>query len=222
MKTKTKGEAGNAISKLCTGQATKTVLVDRSAEPLGAHWDAEIANEYNIETKHVQTYSNSKYEKWFGKNVMSLQTKTKLLVVRQVIQSTNYAPAERQTMYIDGSLCWAFGSTLGWRNSKWMKHRNETCSDMYKIKRLWNSKNAIVCWNWNKILSVVRQVMQSANCAPARQLRITFVDLTWRAVLPQVKSAVYEKRTVVLCWTLMLSTMSMNHWEIDQWECNFL
>ena len=63
VKTKTKGEAGNAISKLCTGKATKNVLVDRSAEPLGAHWDAEIANEYNIETKHVQTYSNSKYEK---------------------------------------------------------------------------------------------------------------------------------------------------------------
>ena len=27
------GEAGNAISKLCTGQATKNVLVDGSSEP---------------------------------------------------------------------------------------------------------------------------------------------------------------------------------------------
>ena len=29
------GEAGYAISKLCAGQATKNVLVDRSAEPYG-------------------------------------------------------------------------------------------------------------------------------------------------------------------------------------------
>ena len=38
-------EAGNAISKLCAGQATENVLVDCSAEPLGAHWVEEMANE---------------------------------------------------------------------------------------------------------------------------------------------------------------------------------
>ena len=54
------GEASNAITKLCASRATKNIKVDRSAEPLGAHWDAEMANEYNIETKHIQIYSNSK------------------------------------------------------------------------------------------------------------------------------------------------------------------
>ena len=38
------GEAGNLISKLCTNLATKNGLVNRSAEPLGAHWDEEVAN----------------------------------------------------------------------------------------------------------------------------------------------------------------------------------
>ena len=36
-------EAGDVIIKLCTGQATKNGLMDRSAEPLGAHWDEQIA-----------------------------------------------------------------------------------------------------------------------------------------------------------------------------------
>ena len=39
------GEAGNAISKLCVGRATKNVYVDRSAEPFVAHWDGEKADE---------------------------------------------------------------------------------------------------------------------------------------------------------------------------------
>ena len=49
------GEAANAMSKLRVGQATKNVFVDRSAEPVGAHCDGKIANEWNIEMKHVQT-----------------------------------------------------------------------------------------------------------------------------------------------------------------------
>ena len=52
-------KASNAINKLCAGQATKNVLVDHSAEPLRVHWDGEMANEQNIEAKHVQTCSNS-------------------------------------------------------------------------------------------------------------------------------------------------------------------
>ena len=32
------GEASNKISKLCAGQATKTVFQDGSTEPVGANW----------------------------------------------------------------------------------------------------------------------------------------------------------------------------------------
>ena len=38
------GEPGDVISKLCTGQATKNGSVNRSTEPLGAHWDEEMTN----------------------------------------------------------------------------------------------------------------------------------------------------------------------------------
>ena len=38
------GEAGNVISKLCPGQATKFGFVNHSAEPLRAHWDEEMKN----------------------------------------------------------------------------------------------------------------------------------------------------------------------------------
>ena len=38
------GEAGNVISKLCAGQTTKNRSANRSAEPLGAHQDEEVAN----------------------------------------------------------------------------------------------------------------------------------------------------------------------------------
>ena len=38
------GEVGNAISKLCICQATKYMLVNGSAEPLGEHWVGEKAN----------------------------------------------------------------------------------------------------------------------------------------------------------------------------------
>ena len=57
----------NAISKLCTGQVTKNESVDHSAEPLRAHWDEEIANKWNIEMKHVWTYSNSKIKNELAK-----------------------------------------------------------------------------------------------------------------------------------------------------------
>ena len=36
------GKAGNVISKLCAGQATKNESVNRFAEALGAHWDKEM------------------------------------------------------------------------------------------------------------------------------------------------------------------------------------
>ena len=45
METKTKiAGASHAISKMCAGEATKNVFVDCAAEPAGAHWDGEIAN----------------------------------------------------------------------------------------------------------------------------------------------------------------------------------
>ena len=40
------GEAGNAMGKLCVGQATKIVWVDRSAEPFVVYWDGEMAKNY--------------------------------------------------------------------------------------------------------------------------------------------------------------------------------
>ena len=42
-------EAGHGNNELCAGQATKNVLVDCSAEPVGAHWDRMIAKTRNIE-----------------------------------------------------------------------------------------------------------------------------------------------------------------------------
>ena len=39
------GEAVNAISKLCAGRVAKYVQVKRSAEPVVAHWDGEMAND---------------------------------------------------------------------------------------------------------------------------------------------------------------------------------
>ena len=38
------GEANNKISKLCAGQATKTVLQDGSTDPVRANWDGCKAN----------------------------------------------------------------------------------------------------------------------------------------------------------------------------------
>ena len=37
-------EVGNGISRLCTGQTTKNMLVNGSAEPVGAHWIGEKTN----------------------------------------------------------------------------------------------------------------------------------------------------------------------------------
>ena len=39
------GEEGNAIGKLCAGQATKIVWEDHSAEPFLVHWDGGMANQ---------------------------------------------------------------------------------------------------------------------------------------------------------------------------------
>ena len=120
-------------------------------------------------------------------------------------------------------LCWVYGSTLGWKDCKWRKRRNEIYSDIFKLKHIWTGENAIVCSNGNKILCMARQVIQSANCVLARRLKNELVDLIWKAVVHQdseweTKSAVNEKQTGILYWAPhMLSTMPMNHSEIDQW-----
>ena len=81
-------------AKLCSGQATKDVLVGRSTEHARAYWNGKIANEWDI--------------------------------------------------------------------------GNKTCPDIIKLKHVRNGKNVMVCRNQNKILCVVRQVLQSANCVPTR------------------------------------------------------
>ena len=51
------GEAGNAIGKLCAGQATKIVWEDHSAEPFVVHWDGGMANQSRERKicRHVKT-----------------------------------------------------------------------------------------------------------------------------------------------------------------------
>ena len=67
------GEAGNVISKLFVGQTTQNGSVNCSTEPLGAHWEEELANKeiqkrsifghiptqkYKNELAKMQFYSN--------------------------------------------------------------------------------------------------------------------------------------------------------------------
>ena len=75
------GKAGNVISKLCTGQATKNESVNRFAEALGAHWDKEMKYR-NEACLDIFKLKNTKMN-W--KKFSSVQTETKLLIARQVI-----------------------------------------------------------------------------------------------------------------------------------------
>ena len=74
------------------------------------------------------------------------------------MQSANCVLA-RRLKCVSGLLCWAFGSTLGCRNIKYMKHRNETCSDIFRLKnKKRTGKNAVSVQTETKLL-VARQVM---------------------------------------------------------------
>ena len=53
-------EACDLISKFCASQATKNGSLDRSAEPLGAHWDEQIAKK--IEDRNEACSDISKQE----------------------------------------------------------------------------------------------------------------------------------------------------------------
>ena len=92
------GEAGNAISKLCTSQATKKVLVDGSPELMGAHLDGRkkkwmkhrnLTYSDIFKLKNVYMYKINELEE----RELSAQIATKLFVARQVIQSENCALA---------------------------------------------------------------------------------------------------------------------------------
>ena len=60
---------------------------------------------------------------------------------------------------------------------------NETCPDIIKLKHVKNGKNVIVCKNRNKILCVLRQMMQSATFVQARRLKICVGGSTCDAVV---------------------------------------
>ena len=89
------------------------------------------------------------------------------------MQSPNFMLAKQLKM------CWWIAllspGELGEKDSKWMKHKNETCPDIIKLKHVRNGENVIVCKNRNKVPCVVRQVTQSANCAPARRLKMCWL-----------------------------------------------
>ena len=91
------GKVGNALGKLCTSRVTKIVWVDCSAEPFVAPWDGEMANKSWKRNMfwHVKTQN---YSEWTGENAVSVQTKTKWLVAKLVMQSANCAPSRQLKM----------------------------------------------------------------------------------------------------------------------------
>ena len=68
-------EACDLISKFCASHATKNGSLDRSAEPLGAHWDEQIGKKWNIETKRVRTYRSKKIKDELAKKAVLLKLK---------------------------------------------------------------------------------------------------------------------------------------------------
>ena len=61
------------------------------------------------------------------------------------------------------------------RKGKWMKHIKKTCSDIFKLKNVYEiselAKMQFSVQTKTKLL-VVMQVMQSASSAPARRLSV--------------------------------------------------
>ena len=81
------GEVGNAISILCTGNATKNVLMDGSAEPRYQMGHMKHETKQNI-FRHIQTKECVCIceASELAERQLSAQTETKWLVARQVIQ----------------------------------------------------------------------------------------------------------------------------------------
>ena len=77
----------------------------------------------------------------------------------------------------DGSAEPGFGATLGWRKDKRMYHRNETCSEIFKLKNVYICETSelaerqLYAQTERKWL-VMRQVVQQANCTPAGQPKL--------------------------------------------------
>ena len=140
---------------MCAGQLTKNVLPGGSAEPVGAHWDGKITNEWSngnetwpniTKLKHVQNDENVMFcRKW--KNI--------LCVLRQVMQSANCELARRlKWVVLVDQLGMLF--CVKWKQP-WM--RNEPlCSPEH-----------LICYS--SCQCILRQVMQWANCVPVRLLR---------------------------------------------------
>ena len=139
-------------------------------------------------------------ERW-NKHECGLEKKRRLRLLLQT-------KVMESTLLGDGlwSFCWAYGSTLGYLDCKWLNHRNECVQN--KLIPIWTNENAIICSNWNQIICIVRQVMQSANCEPARWLKDKneyewrLVDLTWNAVMHQDSKTSREWETN---WVALLS-----------------
>ena len=72
------GEAGNVISVLCAGQATKNVLMDGSAEPCYQMGHMKHETKRN-EFRHIQT-------KELDQRRLFAETETKWLLARQLMQ----------------------------------------------------------------------------------------------------------------------------------------
>ena len=107
-----------------------------------------------------------------------VQIQTKWVLGRQMWQSVNCAPARRL------KLCRMALLSLANRWATWSIKRNKIFSDIFKLKNVCacvcvKQVNWLrVCSNWNKTAGA-RQVMWSANCAPARRLK----KVRWIALL---------------------------------------
>ena len=88
------------------------------------------------------------------------------------MQSANCASVRRLKSVLVSSSAEPVGAHWYRKKANQWNIGNETCPDIIKLKHVANGKNVIVCRNRNKIVCVVRQLTQSANCAPARQLKM--------------------------------------------------
>ena len=76
--------------------------------------------------------------------------------------------------------------------------RNETCPDIIKLKHVRNGGNVIVCRNQNKNLCCEAGDAINKLCA-SQATKKSADESTWDAVVHQVKPAVNEKQTIMLC-----------------------
>ena len=102
-----------------------------------------------METEHLQACWNSKFKEWTGENAVSVQTKTKWLVVMHVMKSANCGLARRLKNGRWIAL-WSHWKHTGMKKWQIKKYINEVYSDIFKLK---NTK-----MNWQKCGSVQTEV----------------------------------------------------------------